>query len=559
MEKSLLKNLKVIDSSVNRLLKIEDFNMFDIGTSTKTYEIIDNKCCNYLLLNQNCSIFLKRKFTKITLKYLSSGSSGVILYDENNEDYVYKISYLYDGKELSGPNLCESIFLNYFNINYPEEKGENYFPVQNISTEIMMIDEFYNYFIVDKQIIEKLNSVGINYKTDYIILNKMLNYDKNLNQKINLEKLNLLEDWESIVSQFLKGIGLLHQENLIHGDLKSTNILYDGNCCKITDFGGVKYFKTNFYDKSCTIITRPPEDIFYEYSPPSMFYKKIYIPSGEKGDIWSIGIILLEILSTINPINILYFKLRSIAEKEDYYKEKLIEEEIGRNLKNKKSINISENVNLKNYEKYPNIINSIDSIQKTLFINPNDRNITVNELYKEIFQKDINLPIKTKNKEIILVNSNYKLILNNFRRIMYPKLFEFLNEHNNLYSVELIINIIDRFLCFKLNNDDLMTIDMCSDMLKYVDQNILLISGAILIGISVTYKQYINLKDFIESINNFNFTKNKFTTKNIQDIIINIINILNILKYDIINVEFNYNLTVEELNERVKILIQNEY
>jgi len=556
MEKSLFKNLKVIDVTVERL---EDFDMFDIKTSTNTYEITDSKSCNYLLLNQNYKKFLKRKFTKITLKYLNSGSSGVILYDVNNEDYVYKITYLYDGKDLSGPNLCESIFLNYFNINYPQEKVENYFPVQNISTEIMTVDEFYNYFVIDNKIIEKLNSVGINYKTDYIILNKMLNYEKNLNQKINLEKFKLLEDWESIVSQFLKGIGLLHQENLIHGDLKTANILFDENSCKITDFGGIKYCKTNFYDKSCTIITRPPEDIFYEYSPQSLLFKKEYSPSGIKGDIWSIGIIILELLSTINPINVLYSKLRQMNIKEDYSNDKIIEEDIGKNFRNKDSINILEHVNLKNYEKYPNIINSINSIQKTLIINPNDRNITVNELYKEIFQKDINLPINTKNKEIILVNSKHKLILNNFRRIMYPKLLEYLIKYNNLYSVELIINITDRFLCFNLNNDDLMTIDMCSNMLKYIDQNILLLSGAILISISVIYKKYVNLKDFIESINDFYFNKNKLIIKNIQDIIINIINILNILKYDIINVEFNYNLTVEELNEKVKILIQNEY
>lgn len=527
---------------------ISDNDKLEINNIIALNQVNEFGLDNCLFLIKNYSTILKRKLTKISLKYFSSGSNGVILYDINDEDYVYKISYLYDGTDISGANLCESIFLNYFKINYPEAKNENYFPVQNISTEIMTLEEFLNYFTIDEQMIKKFNHIGIKLQTDYIILNKMLNYDKNLYQSITSEKINLLDNWELIVKQILKGIGLIHQENFIHGDLKTMNIVFDGYFCKITDFGGIKSSKPNFYEKSCTISFRPPEDLFYEHeSNKNRLFKGTsrvsYKPSGITGEIWSIGMILLELISTSNPINILYSKLSSLStEKDSDIKEESIEENIYTILKTKKSINILGQIDINKYQKYPNITNSIDIIQKTLFINPEERNITVSQLYLELFKEDINLPKNSKQREIILSNTKYKLILNNFRKIIYPKLIQFLTKYKKLNSLELIINIIDRFLSIKLNFNDLIIENMCINITKNLDQIILLIASAVLIGVSIVYKKYLIIKDFIELINSFNFTTTKFANNNIKNIMMNLINILNVLKYDIINVNLDYNI-----------------
>ena len=42
-------------------------------------------------------------------------------------------------------------------------------------------------------------------------------------------------------------------------------IMFDGIYCKLIDFGGIKSTDINFYSKSCTISTRPPEDLDWEH------------------------------------------------------------------------------------------------------------------------------------------------------------------------------------------------------------------------------------------------------------------------------------------------------
>ena len=112
---------------------------------------------------------------------------------------------------------------------------------------------------------------------------------------------------KNIITQILNGLNCLHQNNIIHHDIKPANILlnYDNEedlknlnfmkCkFKITDFGLSK----NKYEIQERIIAGSPL-----YMEPKLFEKTsdILVTENEKIDIWSIGIITYELLFGKTP------------------------------------------------------------------------------------------------------------------------------------------------------------------------------------------------------------------------------------------------------------------
>jgi tousled-like kinase len=106
------------------------------------------------------------------------------------------------------------------------------------------------------------------------------------------------KDARIIISQILSGIEYLNrlQKKIIHYDLKPQNIIFNNMEVKISDFGLAKIMEDNT-DKLTsqgvgTYWYLPPECFDTDKNPPGI---------SSKVDVWSIGVILYELVFGIRP------------------------------------------------------------------------------------------------------------------------------------------------------------------------------------------------------------------------------------------------------------------
>ncbi len=479
--------------------------------------------------------------SKINLRYKTSGSNGIILVEKDNPEYLYKISTLYDGKDFYSSNLVETIYYSFFKNKYQNPEEISCLPVQSESTLIIRLSMFIEKYNCDSNIFEKFRQIGISNLDDYLIIVKMKSYGKDLHT-ISMKNPNTVNtNFGTIIKNIIMGLALLHNESILHGDLKTQNLVYDNTSCKIIDFGGIKSTKSNLYQRTCTITTRPPEDLIYEYEIDG---KQPYINYGARSEIWSLGVVFMELILKDNPIHKLYNRLM-IFTKEECIVLKNIEIEIGiKNILKKKSgYDIFQHLDkeyLAQIESNLQIKKIIHIVNNMLRTNPHERYSSLYEIYHLMFDETMVLPVKKEEIIEILKSEIYLEIFNNFRKQFYPKIYDFLIENKLIYSILSTINIIDRFIIILLNNDNQEIIEMLSDYEQNYDKIILMLCGAITIGISVIYSDSFNMHDFIKILNLFSFSKNKLTDEHIIDIIQVIVQILTILEYDVIDEKFNY-------------------
>ncbi|ESO97941.1 hypothetical protein LOTGIDRAFT_103379 [Lottia gigantea] len=117
----------------------------------------------------------------------------------------------------------------------------------------------------------------------YLVMEYMSNGDllDMINHSISKIERGLGED---ISKKFFKQIALglrhIHQNGIVHRDMKCENILIDGNIdAKITDFG----FSCRYYDKSVLLRTSCGS---YAYTAPEVIKNQPY--DGTRADIWSL-------------------------------------------------------------------------------------------------------------------------------------------------------------------------------------------------------------------------------------------------------------------------------
>jgi serine/threonine-protein kinase ULK/ATG1 len=131
------------------------------------------------------------------------------------------------------------------------------------------------------------------FEGDYLVL--ILEYcDSNLDQFIS--KHHSVSETLGMITQITTGMEYLHQNHIIHRDIKPQNILLQGSTIKIADFGFsilIKESNQMLHTICGTPLFMSPE--LLSYSPYTM-----------KCDIWSLGILFYMLLYKVHPFGKIY-------------------------------------------------------------------------------------------------------------------------------------------------------------------------------------------------------------------------------------------------------------
>lgn len=93
---------------------------------------------------------------------------------------------------------------------------------------------------------------------------------------------------QSYLRQIINGLIYLHQNGILHRDIKGANVLVDTTgVCKLADFG-------------CSIIAEEAYSLkgTPNWMAPEMLSQQ---QSGKKSDIWSLGCLVIEMLTAAPP------------------------------------------------------------------------------------------------------------------------------------------------------------------------------------------------------------------------------------------------------------------
>jgi serine/threonine protein kinase len=247
--------------------------------SNDEIEILDVK--------DNKSVYVFRKYGRLQkVETLGEGSFGKVILakkidvtnQEDSKEFAIKISkgFRKFSKKVDQRNGSEDK-------NKEEEKRKE--------LNFVELRELYIMKKIKHQNVINLLDFNLNRKDkELCILMEYLHTDLGKFFQENRQNPNVMnEDFlKNISFQILSGLNYLHENNIIHRDIKLENILYDSrnNIVKIGDFGLSRQFD---YDLS-TIYT----DVgTYPYKPPELLLGLTHYSTSF--DIWSTGCILVEI------------------------------------------------------------------------------------------------------------------------------------------------------------------------------------------------------------------------------------------------------------------------
>ena len=230
------------------------------------------KICTFSPLKKEGLPFLNERYQIIELIGKGGYSEVYKAYDTYNHSFV----------------ACKLIQLNE---NWPKEIKNSY--IKHTTRE--------NY------ILQKLNHEKIIKLFDTIDINEnsfcnILEYCNGPDLGFYLKKNGIIPEniAKIIVKQILEALLYLNKLNqkIIHYDLKPENILFDNDMnIKITDFGLAKIIEENLD----TVQLTSQGVGTYWYLPPECFEENKNIEINSKVDIWSLGVILFEIIFNKKP------------------------------------------------------------------------------------------------------------------------------------------------------------------------------------------------------------------------------------------------------------------
>eukprot|EP00759_Apiculatamorpha_spiralis_P048018 PhF_6_TR43399/c0_g1_i1/m.66637 len=167
--------------------------------------------------------------------------------------------------------------------------------IKMLQNEIMILKKFQHEQIVQYYFVEKVEN-GINIFLEYVSGGSILNLIRSIGP---LDELVVVQ----YSHQILKGLEYLHENNILHGDIKSANILLTVNgSVKVADFGSATIVEEALKGIGGTPVWMAPEVVRGE--PLRDF----------SSDIWSFGCTVMEMLTgTIpwahigNPVTVLQY------------------------------------------------------------------------------------------------------------------------------------------------------------------------------------------------------------------------------------------------------------
>lgn len=480
---------------------------------------------------------------RIILDSHSKGSFGNIFKDSQLN--IYKVTVINENGFLAVSNINEILFFNKLLIIKKSIEKEEQLNKMNQQKELIIYDidsykslidenifmqsidtKHYNLAKLEKNFIFTNKEAELKYRNllfsrvdKYLLFSKLPLYQLNLSKFIEKNHIYALNNFDTIAKKLIKSLLFLHHNGFIHGDLKSANILINNidDIC-LTDFGAIKMANLDIYHLSCTISSRCPEELDYEYSDR----KQVFINSGFKCDIWSLGLILSEIILGYNPSLKLYQQFNKSG-----MSSKVIEINMLNYYKSIKYINISELAkNNPSIKEYLNecLIKKIEIIEKMLMVEPNERISSLEEVYEKLFEDKFkyNFFSKFDYEYIKLDKENNLEPLYKIRKKYYFDIIDVCDYFHFLYICPLVIDIMDRLLIklVKKSNDEIH---------KLIEVDIKIIISTITLIVAGIHNQ--KHPPYSQILCAFNINNDIINIGIIND---NLIDILHLLDFDLI-------------------------
>lgn len=171
----------------------------------------------------------------------------------------------------------QSYVIKYYKATCPELKMEHHVMSQLTHPNVMSMIRL----VIKKEVLH----IGIMMKRETETLSDHIEREQNLSKE---QKFNYLR-------QIAKGIKFLHENEILHLDLKLDNMMITDAQIKIIDFGSAE-FMVNGYARisriKTTVTHRPPEG--FGYDATNGFFEV-----NDKFDVWSFGIMMYEIMTGV--------------------------------------------------------------------------------------------------------------------------------------------------------------------------------------------------------------------------------------------------------------------